>query len=91
VRTSGLSRRMSEVSFFRRPSGSRSERCVRRLPVSTRAVRFGAVVARLGDMCAMRLRASRRVWRRGERGILERDVSALSVKSMASWSCRMSH
>lgn len=49
-------------------------------------VRFGNEFARVGCMLLIRLRASRRVRNRGERGKLERAVMSLSVKSMASWS-----
>jgi len=37
-------------------------------------------------MLLTRLRARRRVCRRGERGKLERVLMSLSVKSIASWS-----
>ena len=55
----------------------------------TRVVRFGRVVARLDWMVVRRLRASRSVCRRGERGKLESETRSLSVKSIASWGWRV--
>ena len=49
-------------------------------------MRFGIEDASVDCMLVMRLRARRRVCRRGERGKLERVLMSLSVKSMASWS-----
>jgi hypothetical protein len=57
-----------------------------RFSVSTNVVRLGMTELRLVAMMAMRLRARRRVFKRGESGKLERVVMALSVKSIASWS-----
>lgn len=51
----------------------------------TRFVRFGTEVTSVGWMLDTRLRARRRVERRGERGKLPRIWMSLSVKSMASW------
>ena len=49
-------------------------------------MRFGIEDASVDCMLVMRLRARRRVCRRGERGKFERVLMSLSVKSMASWS-----
>jgi len=84
-----LSSSTRDVRLLREERGSMSERRASRLEVSTRLVRCGVALCRAGAMCAMRLRARSRVRRRGERGMLERDVRALSVRSIASWSCYM--
>src|SRR5436190_6500681 len=52
-----------------------------------RVVRFGRDDAIDGWICETRLRARRRVRRRGEYGKFESEEISLSVKSMASWSC----
>ena len=49
-----------------------------------RLVRFGIEFASVDCMLVIRLRARRRVCKRGERGKLERVEMSLSVKSMAS-------
>ncbi len=67
-------------------SGSRSASSARLLAVRISVVRLGREAARVGWMLVMRLRARRRVRRRGERGKLERAAMSLSVRSRASWS-----
>jgi hypothetical protein len=75
------------VSFAKALSGSRSASSAKLFDVRTRVVRLGIDLASAGWMLVTRLRASRRVRRRGESGKLESCVMSLSVKSMASWSC----
>ncbi len=83
----GLSSKLRCVSLPKCRSVSRSASSARVFCVRIRHVRFGIEVASVGWMLVMRLRARRRVCRRGERGKLERVAMSLSVKSMASWSC----
>lgn len=65
---------------------SRSASSAKLFWVRIKAVRFGIEFASVGCMLLTRLRARRRVCRRGERGKLERVLMSLSVKSIASWS-----
>ena len=81
----GFSRRERCVSFGNRRRGSRSASSAKLLAVRTRVMRFGRFVARFDWMVVNRLRARRRVRRRGERGKLERARMSLSVRSIASW------
>ncbi len=83
----GLSSKLRCVNLPKCLSVSRSASSARLFCVRIRHVRFGIEVASVGWMLVMRLRARRRVCRRGERGKLERVAMSLSVKSMASWSC----
>ena len=83
----GFSNNTKWVSRAKLRNGSKSASSAKLLDVKTRFRRFGSEVARLGWILLMRLRARRRVCRRGERGKLERVGMSLSVKSMASWSC----
>lgn len=66
------------------PNTSRSDSSVRLLDASTRFVRPGIEVGRVGWMEAMRLRASSRVRIRGESGKFARIWMSLSVKSIES-------
>ena len=75
------------VSRGRFLSASRSASSARLLAVRIRVVKWGTEAASVDWMLLIRLRASRRVCRRGDKGKLARAVMSLSVKSMASWSC----
>ena len=72
------------VSRGRSRKGSRSASSAKLFAVRTRVVRLGRFVARFDWMVVRRLRARRRVRRRGEFGKLERETMSLSVKSIAS-------
>ncbi len=74
------------VSFVNLLKTSRSASSAKLFCVRIKAVRFGIEAASVGCMLLTRLRARRRVCRRGERGKLERVLMSLSVKSIASWS-----
>lgn len=83
----GLSISTSCVSRGNFPSASRSDSSDRLLDASTRFVRFGIEVGRVGWMAATRLRASSRVRIRGDSGKFPRTWMSLSVKSIESWGC----
>lgn len=86
----GLSSSVRCVSFVKCLSVSKSANSAKLFCVRIRHVRFGIEFASVGCMLVIRLRASRRVRSRGERGKLERVEISLSVKSIASWSCKCS-
>ena len=74
------------TSRRRLPKAFKSESSARRFPSSTSVERFGIVLFRVGLTAVMRLRARRRVRRRGHSGKLVMAGMSLSVRSMASWS-----
>lgn len=83
----GLSISTNCVSRGNFPSTSRSDSSVILLDASTRFVRLGIEVGRVGWMVAMRLRASRRVRIRGDSGKFPRIWRSLSVRSIESCGC----
>ena len=83
----GLSNSTKCVSTANLPSTSRSDSSARLFDARTRFLNPGIAAGRLGWMTAIRLRASRRVRTRGERGKLPRIWMSLSVRSKASWGC----
>ena len=85
-RVTGFSSKDKCVSLVKFLRASRSASSAKLLDVRIRVVRFGIEAERFGCILLTRLRASRRVFRRGESGKLERAVISLSVKSIASWS-----
>lgn len=86
----GFSSKTTCVSFAKPDNGSRSASSCIRLLVRTRVLRPGMLLDKVGWIVFMRLRATRSVRSRGERGKLERVGMSLSVRSKASWSyiCR---
>lgn len=82
----GFCNRTKCVRFRNPANGSRSASSEIWFSVKTSVVRWGIDFETAGWMTEMRLRASRRVRRRGLSGKLDSCEMSLSVKSMASWS-----
>ena len=80
----GFSKSTKCVSTGKVPSTSKSANSAKLFAVRTNVVRYGSDCARVGWILEIRLRARRRVFRRGERGRFPRSVISLSVKSMQS-------
>lgn len=83
----GFSSNTKCVNFGNVANTSKSANSAKLLLVSTRFVKFGICLARVGWMLETRLRANKSVCNLGLRGKFPRTWISLSVKSIASCGC----